>query len=44
MNSYVRCEECSYVYSSDLESCPNCGALNSISESVDDVVVFNLND
>jgi RNA polymerase subunit RPABC4/transcription elongation factor Spt4 len=41
---YKRCEECSFVYDSELEKCPNCGALNTISESIIDSVVFNIND
>ena len=41
---YVRCPNCSFVYSSDLDKCPNCGEPHPINEDMNDENVFNILD
>ena len=41
---YVRCPNCSFVYSADLDKCPKCGGNTQIDESTNTEPVFNLND
>lgn len=42
---YVRCKECSCVYTSNLEMCPRCGEKQPIQESsVQKEPVFNILD
>lgn len=42
--NYIRCPKCSYVYTSDLEKCPNCGEPQPINEDLNDEPIFNLLD
>lgn len=44
MASYTKCSKCWFIYNSELDSCPECGALNNISEELDNSTVFNIND
>lgn len=41
---YVRCPNCSCVYSSELKDCPNCGSPTVINEDCNNEPVFNIND
>lgn len=41
---YVRCPNCSYVYESTEEECPQCHEKTVINEDLENQIVFNLND
>lgn len=41
---YIRCPKCSYVYEATEDKCPQCQTETTITESLLEEKVFNIND
>lgn len=43
---YVRCSECAYIYSLELDKCPKCKTITPITEENEqkDITLFNICD